>query len=184
LHLEDATPLCASSIHRSRFHQQLSALKRNAEPLPEVRQTVQEILAQVRERGDAALLDYTARFGGPKLTAGKLLVTGSVPAVDPQTELAISTAHCQCARLRAEELAQKLERSKCPGSAGGRALRPVPARRHLRTGRDSSAGLDRDHDRDARRRGGCPEIVVATPSDASGKVNDALLLRLALRRRD
>ena len=39
--------------------------------------TVAEIIAEVRARGDAALLDYTARFDGVRLKAAELRVNGS-----------------------------------------------------------------------------------------------------------
>ena len=45
----------------------LAALNRTAEPDPAVQETVAEIIAAIRKRGDAALLEYTARFGGPTL---------------------------------------------------------------------------------------------------------------------
>jgi histidinol dehydrogenase len=47
------------------FADALAALKRHAEPAAEVRSTVAGIIADVRNRGDAALLDYTEKFGGP-----------------------------------------------------------------------------------------------------------------------
>ncbi len=42
---------------------------------PELNSTVAEILAEIRERGDEALEEYTARFDGIRLPSGKLAVT-------------------------------------------------------------------------------------------------------------
>jgi hypothetical protein len=75
------------------FQKQLASLKRRSEPAPEVRKTVAEIIEAVRAKGDAAVLDYTARFGGPKLKAAQLLVTGRVPEVEARVERAIAAAH-------------------------------------------------------------------------------------------
>src|SRR6185436_11316863 len=74
------------------FSSNLAALKRHAEALPQVRKTVQDVLTAVREEGDSALLEFTARFGGPQLTAKELAVTGK-PKVDADTKEAIATAH-------------------------------------------------------------------------------------------
>ena len=43
---------------------------------PEILRSVEAILAAVRERGDAALLEFTERFDGVKLKAAELRVTG------------------------------------------------------------------------------------------------------------
>ena len=55
------------------FTRSLAALNRRSLPNPKVEQTVREILAAIGERGDAALIEYTEKFGGPKLTPATLL---------------------------------------------------------------------------------------------------------------
>ncbi len=51
-------------------------LERDSEAVaPEVSRQVEEILAAVRERGDAALLEYAARFDGYRGDAAGLRVT-------------------------------------------------------------------------------------------------------------
>ncbi|MEI8343053.1 MAG: histidinol dehydrogenase, partial [Verrucomicrobiota bacterium] len=57
------------------FISDLSALQRKSAPSPQVEQTVREIIAAVRAKGDTALAEYTEKFGGPKLKAGNLRVT-------------------------------------------------------------------------------------------------------------
>ena len=74
------------------FTKSLAALKRHAEPTDEVRTTVREIIAAIRKRGDAALLELTAKFGGPLMKAGQLLITEK-PSVDAATKRAVATAH-------------------------------------------------------------------------------------------
>src|SRR5262245_8601815 len=73
------------------FAEALAALKRHAEPTLEVRATVSEIIANIRARGDAALLEYTERFGGPRMGADGLAVTGRA-TVDAATKRAISAS--------------------------------------------------------------------------------------------
>ena len=55
----------------------LAALNRDAEPDPRVRETVSKIIADIRKRGDSALIEFTEKFGGPKLTANQLKVSAA-----------------------------------------------------------------------------------------------------------
>ena len=73
------------------FSTALAALKRHAEAHPQVRETVAKVLHAVRTEGDSALLEFTERFGGPRLTAKQLRVTGR-PRVDAATKEALATA--------------------------------------------------------------------------------------------
>ena len=58
------------------FEQSFNALlSKKREDAPDVNATVAEIIADVRARGDAALLDYTARFDRLDLTAEQLIVS-------------------------------------------------------------------------------------------------------------
>ena len=74
------------------FTAALAGLQRKAEPRPEVEATVREIIRAIREKGDTALLDFTQKFGGPKLLAKHLRVTRK-PKVDAATRAAIATSH-------------------------------------------------------------------------------------------
>jgi histidinol dehydrogenase len=73
------------------FQQALTALKRHAEPTQEVQSTVAEIIAAVRQRGDAAVLEYSAKFGAPALKAVELAVN-EIPQVEPVTRRALAAA--------------------------------------------------------------------------------------------
>ncbi|MGH9578855.1 MAG: histidinol dehydrogenase, partial [Terriglobales bacterium] len=58
------------------FAQRLRQLKAASSLFdPVVEQRAREIIEAVRARGDAALLEFTERFDGAKLTAGQLAVT-------------------------------------------------------------------------------------------------------------
>src|SRR3954468_21200757 len=74
------------------FTKDLASLQRRAEPAPQVESVVREIIAAVRARGDRALLEYTAKFGGPPLKAAQLLET-RIAQVDSAAAEAIGTAH-------------------------------------------------------------------------------------------
>src|SRR5687767_7510464 len=74
------------------FATSVAALQRSAQPSPQVEQTVREIIAAIRARGDVALLEYTQKFGGPKLRSNELRVTAR-PEVDATTRRAVEVAH-------------------------------------------------------------------------------------------
>jgi len=58
------------------FEAEFSRIEQRAEAVPaEIEETVKAIIADVRQRGDAALFDYTARFDRLELTAATLEVT-------------------------------------------------------------------------------------------------------------
>jgi histidinol dehydrogenase len=76
----------------------LAALNRSAEPDPRVSETVAKIIADIRGRGDAALMEFTEKFGGPRLTAKELRVSAAEFAaaekrVDARTRAAVAVAH-------------------------------------------------------------------------------------------
>jgi hypothetical protein len=96
--LPDANP----PPQRPNFSTALDALKRQAEADPQVEKTVREILHAVRQSGDSAVLDYTHRFGGPRLTPKELRLTGK-PKVDspPRKPWRYPTPTCSPSRERA-----------------------------------------------------------------------------------
>src|SRR5438067_7763104 len=80
------------------FSTALKRLSRSFAPSPEVEKTVRDIIAAVRERGDAALIELTEKFGGSRLHLDQLRVSSSElraagKNVEAQTKRAISAAH-------------------------------------------------------------------------------------------
>ena len=67
--------------------QQISELtKTNTAGTSDYAAVVQEILDNVKERGDAALIDYTAKFDGAKISAIRVSeeeITAGMAQVDP-----------------------------------------------------------------------------------------------------
>src|SRR5207244_3130404 len=90
----------------SDFITALKPLQRSFAPSPDVEKTVREIIATVRERGDAALIELTEKFGGSRLHPDQLRVSSSElraagKNVEAQTKRAIAAAHenvCDFAR--------------------------------------------------------------------------------------
>lgn len=57
------------------YDKRLKALNRRATPDPKVRATVEDILQAIASEGDEALIRFTEKFGGPRLTPAQLSVT-------------------------------------------------------------------------------------------------------------
>jgi histidinol dehydrogenase len=81
----------------------LAGLRRSGEAKPAVRRAVTSILADVRERGDAALVELTARFDGMLLKPGEIQIgpeelRETAQRADPRTVAAL------------REMARRLER--------------------------------------------------------------------------
>jgi histidinol dehydrogenase len=62
-----------------KFAKQIAALNRHAQPEPARAAAVAEIIAEVREHGDAALVKYAKKFDGIDLAAGGLLLPSRLP---------------------------------------------------------------------------------------------------------
>ncbi|NBV87328.1 MAG: histidinol dehydrogenase, partial [Verrucomicrobia bacterium] len=77
--------------HQPDYAQAVARLKRSAMPVAGVEQTVREILEAVVTRGDAAVLEYTERFGGPRLEAAGML-EGRIPRVSERTKRVVEAA--------------------------------------------------------------------------------------------
>src|SRR6266571_266417 len=96
----------------------------------EVHRRVEEILAAVREKGDAALLDFTERFDRVRLTAGELAVSSAELAA---AESAVGVTTMRALRYAAERI-EHFHRECAPrswrmtdalGSRLGQEVRPL-----------------------------------------------------------
>ncbi|HVE15191.1 MAG TPA: histidinol dehydrogenase, partial [Chthoniobacterales bacterium] len=67
------------------YQTKLRPLDRRSAPEPQVQQTVSGIFAAIAKEGDTALLHFSEKFGGPKLTPKKLRVS------DAEIESAVAT---------------------------------------------------------------------------------------------
>ena len=159
------------------FEKALQVLLRKSIPQPEIQKTVSEILDAVRRRGDAALLEYTAKFGGAKLNAGKLLETRKA-VVPTKVRQAIELSRKNVFAFAKQSLRKNWKMKNAQGAwvgerfdafervgiyvPGGTA--PLVSTAIMTVTLAAAAGVS--------------EIVVATPSDADGNINDALLYAL------
>ena len=159
------------------FSTTLAALKRHAEAHPQVRDTVTKVLHAVRTEGDAALLEFTERFGGPRLTARQLRVTGR-NKVAAATKDALATARANVLAFARKSLRENWTMKNAQGGVVGERFDPFRRVGIYVPGGTAPLVSTAVMTVTLAAAAGVPEIVVTTPSGPDGKVNDALLFAL------
>jgi len=158
---------------RPGFAAALRSLQRVSEPHPEVEKTVREVIAAVRGEGDAALLRYTEKFGGPALTAAKLRV-GGTPKVDARTKAAIAVSHANVLAFARQSLRENWTMKNAQGALVGERFDPFDRVGIYVPGGTAPLVSTAIMTCTLAQAAGCPEIVVATPTGPDGIVNAAL----------
>jgi histidinol dehydrogenase len=97
---------------------------------PEIHRRVEEIVDAVREKGDAALLEFTERFDRVRMSAGDLAVTrreldGAERAVGPATMRALRYAAERIERFHRETAPRSWRMTDAMGSRLGQEVRPI-----------------------------------------------------------
>jgi len=157
----------------SDFASAVDSLKRKAEPIPQVEQTVREIITAVRKDGDQALFAFTEKFGGPKLSAKNLRVTGK-PKVSATVKDAIGASHANVFDFAKRSLRQDWS---CRNAQGARVGERYDAFQRVGIyvpGGTAPLVSSAVMTCTLAQAAGVPEIVVTTPADKSGKVNAEL----------
>jgi len=95
-----------------------------------VEETVREIIAAVREKGDAALFEYTARFDRLELTADSLQVTSSeldraLDSIEPAAREALELAAKRIAAYHEKQLGETWLSKDEPDVQLGQMVRPL-----------------------------------------------------------
>jgi histidinol dehydrogenase len=155
------------------FSSHLAALKRHAEALPQVKRTVHDVLTAIREEGDAALFEFTERFGGPRLSAKELAVTGK-PKVDAETKQAISIAHANVLAFARKSLRENWMMKNAQGGLVGERFDAFQRVGIYVPGGTAPLVSTAVMTVTLAAAAGVPEIVVTTPSGPDGVINDAL----------
>jgi len=155
------------------FSSSLASLQRNAAAHPQVRKTVEAVLEGVRTEGDSTLLEFVERFGGPRLTAKQLALTGK-PKVDTATKEAIATAHANVLAFARRSLRENWNMKNAQGALVGERFDAFPRVGIYVPGGTAPLVSTAVMTVTLAKAAGVPEIVVTTPSDAEGHVNPAL----------
>ncbi|ANS77827.1 Histidinol dehydrogenase [Serinicoccus hydrothermalis] len=149
---------------------------------PEVTEGVARILRQVREGGDAALLELTARLDGAELTSLRVSTEdrdAAVAGLDPDLRQAITEAAGRIRTFHAAGMQQGYAVETAPGVVCQRVVRPirrvglyVPAGSAPLPSTALMLGIP-------AQLAGCPEVVLATPPRPDGTVDPAVLAAAA-----
>jgi histidinol dehydrogenase len=167
------------------YDKKLKAFDRRSAPQPAVQETVAEIFAAVAKDGDRALLHFTEKFGGPKLTPAKLRVTDAEIAVamdslPAKTRKAILAARANVLAFSKESLRESWFTKNKQGVIVGERFDPFRRVGIYVPGGTAPLVSTAIMTCTLAQAAGVPEIVAVTPAGKDGKVHPALLAALRL----
>lgn len=149
-----------------------------SEPNADVETAVAEIIANVRARGDAALLEYSKKFDHASLTAlavSQEEMDAAVAAVEPEFLRVLERA---AANIRAFHEKQKRTSFIMSGDDGvvmGQKITPVDRAGLYVPGGTAAYPSTVLMDAIPAKIAGCGEVVITTPPNANGRINPAIL---------
>lgn len=147
------------------------------------RESVSLLLADVRERGDAALRDITLRFDGPRMELFEVNAeefAAAEAAVSPELRVAMEQAAQRIEAFHRAGIAQPYAVETAPGVVCERIIRPiarvglyVPAGSAPLPSTALMLGVP-------ARLAGCREVVLCTPPRKDGSADPAVLVAAQL----
>src|ERR1700722_20147297 len=147
---------------------------------PVIEERTRAIVEAVKARGDDALLEFTARFDGVRITADRLPVsqaeflTASLKA-DESLRIAVAAASKNIETFARKSLRKNWTARNAQGATVGEKFDPFQRVGIYIPGGTAPLVSTALMTIVLARVAGCPEIVVCTPPDKSGGVNSALL---------
>lgn len=158
-------------------------IARNTDPNQDIQQSVQEIIAEVRDRGDDALRSYAERFDRIALTSLTLdaeEIAQLAATIGRTQQRALEIAFANIHRFHSVQLKKERSVETMPGVRCWREPRPiekvglyVPGGSAVLPSTLLMLGIP-------ARIAGCKEIVVCSPPQADGKINGYLAYCLQL----
>jgi histidinol dehydrogenase len=149
-------------------------VQRNVDPANEIRAIVEEVIVNVKEHGDRALLDYALKFDRVelnKLYLDKDELTEIATTVLPEQKAALEIAYNNIYKFHEAQLKVEEKVETMPGVTCWRELRPIekvglyiPGGSAVLPSTFLMLGIP-------ARIAGCHEIVVCSPPQKNGKVN-------------
>ena len=146
----------------------------------EIEARTQTILHDVFARGDAAVLDFTEKFDGAKLTAEQLAVTqveifNASLAADESLRAAVSEAEKNIAAFAKKSLRKNWQSKNSHGANVGEKFDPFQRVGIYIPGGTAPLVSTALMTITLARVAGCKEIVVTTPCGKDGSINPAIL---------
>ena len=147
-------------------------------PISRVEEPVAAILADVKKRGDEAVLDYTRRFDRCEISS--LAVTAeemeeAFAAVEPEFLEILHKAAANIRNFHTAQVRQSLVLTPSNGVVLGQRITPIQRVGLYVPGGTAAYPSTVLMDAIPAKIAGCETIVMATPPGADGKVNPAIL---------
>jgi histidinol dehydrogenase len=149
-------------------------VQRNVDPANEIRAIVEEVISNVRQHGDSALIDYALKFDKvelDKLYLDKDELTEIASTVLPEQKAALETAYNNIYKFHKTQLKAEDKVETMPGVTCWREVRPIekvglyiPGGSAVLPSTFLMLGIP-------AQIAGCYEIVVCSPPQKNGKVN-------------
>ena len=158
--------------------QQISELtKTNTAGTSDYAAVVQEILDNVKERGDAALIDYTAKFDGAKISAIRVSeeeITAGLAQVDPAFLQVLQRAKANISEFHEKQVTQGFMLTR-NGSVMGQRVLPLAKVGVYVPGGTAAYPSTVLMNVIPAKIAGVQKIVLVTPPLQDGSVNPAIL---------
>ena len=150
---------------------------------PAVEQRTGKIIRAVGQQGDKALLHFTEKFDGAKLTPRKLRVTPTElnqgwASINSRTRKAIRLAKANVTFFASQSLRKKWQARNPQGGLVGEKFDPFQRVGVYIPGGTAPLASTTLMTVTLAKVAGCREIVACTPCDSDGRVNTALLAAL------
>ncbi|MGJ8656732.1 MAG: histidinol dehydrogenase [Akkermansiaceae bacterium] len=158
-------------------------LDRKAVPTDDLYTIVADIIANVKQRGNKALFEYTEKFDGLKLTSRSLYVTDAEleeaeGLVDDDTKAAIAASKKNIHAFAKRSMRKDWKYKNAQGAEVGERFVPYDRVGVYVPGGKAPLMSTALMTAAFAQAAGVPEILAATPAGADGKVNPALLYAL------
>ena len=152
-------------------------------PTVDVAGIVADILANVRQRGDAALYEYCEKFDKAKLTCLQVTaeeIAEARAAVEPRFIEILEQAAENIRLFHSQQVRQSFIINNRPGIVMGQKVIPVDRAGLYVPGGTAAYPSTVLMDAIPAKIAGVPEVVMVTPPGADGKVNPAILAAASL----
>jgi histidinol dehydrogenase len=159
----------------------IALLNRRYAPGVGVEDTVASILADVKERGDAALIDLARLFDRVELAADRLRVTrAEMVAAGSSTDPVMAASHANVFAFAKNSLRQDWRMTNGQGAEVGETYQPFGRVGLYVPGGSAPLVSTVVMTATLAQAAGCEEIVVCTPCGPDGKLHDQMLQAMAL----
>lgn len=147
-------------------------------PMANVEQAVADILADVRKRGDEAVLDYTRRFDGVSLetmAVSRQEMEEAMASVEPEFLQVLSQAAQNIRAFHSRQVRNSFVLADQPGVVLGQKVTPIEKVGIYVPGGTAAYPSTVLMDTIPAKIAGCPQIVMVTPPGRDGRVPAPIL---------